>query len=154
MYAPGILPVYPARSLSRSQFLHLWAAGSPIVITGAQKNFQGHWDPTYFIGHHGKLWVTPIDCETNQERPRMAASNFFALLLGKSGPQPVLKLKVGPSVMLAQSLMTCFDVGLAAKDRLPDDLRETQPRVLLKCTSRVRRFSLQEWDIQSRCPLS
>ena len=82
IYAPHTLPVYSARSLSRNQFLHLWTAGIPMVITEAQKNFQGHWDPRSFIDHYGKLWVTPIDCGTDQERPRMAISEFFARLLG------------------------------------------------------------------------
>ncbi|KAI1786191.1 hypothetical protein LXA43DRAFT_898466 [Ganoderma leucocontextum] len=96
MYAPETLPVYPAKDLSRSQFLRLWAAGIPVVLTETQKNFQGHWDPDYFIEHHGKLWVTPIDCETDRERPRMSASDFFALLLEGPDQQAVLKLKDWP----------------------------------------------------------
>ena len=105
VYTPELLPVYPARNLTRNQFLRLWSAGIPVVITEAQKNFRGHWDPDYFIEHHGKLWVTPIDCETDQERPRMAARDFFALLLKKSSEQQtVLKLKVGSFVMFCTVL--------------------------------------------------
>ena len=107
MYAPQPLPVYPARSLTRNQFLHLWAAGIPVVITEAQNNFRGHWDPGYFIEHYGKLWVTPIDCETDQERPRMAARDFFALLLKGSNQQAILKLKVG-SVVLPCKVIDCI----------------------------------------------
>ena len=94
-YSPQPLPVYPARCLTRNQFLRLWVAGVPVVITGAQVNFRGHWDPGYFIEHHGKLWVTPINCETDKEEPRMAARDFFALLLKGFDQQAVLKLKVG-----------------------------------------------------------
>ncbi|KAI1783653.1 hypothetical protein LXA43DRAFT_854189, partial [Ganoderma leucocontextum] len=82
--------------LSRNQFLHLWAAGIPVVVTQAQKKFQGHWDPGHFIAHYGKLWVTPIHCETDQEMPRMAVSNYFALLLKRSDQQATLKLKDWP----------------------------------------------------------
>ncbi|KAI1782861.1 hypothetical protein LXA43DRAFT_904724 [Ganoderma leucocontextum] len=94
MYAPGqALPVYRAGDLSRNQFLHLWMTGIPVVLTESQRNFQGHWDPGYFIEHHGKLSVTPIDCEFDQETPCMTASNFFALLLKKSDQRTILKLK-------------------------------------------------------------
>ena len=102
MYAPQPLPVYPARNLTRNQFLGLWADGIPVVITQAQKNFRGHWDPGYFIEHHGKLLVAPINCETDEERPRMLARDFFALLLKKSDQQAVLKLKVASHLEFRQ----------------------------------------------------
>ena len=114
-YAPQTLPVYPAGDLSRNQFLSIWAAGIPVVMTQAQKKFQGHWDPSYFIAHYGKLWVTPIDCETDQEVPRMTASKFFALLLTRSEQQATLKLKVGLRVAFCTANIHVFEAGLAAK---------------------------------------
>ena len=115
VYAPQALPVYSAKSLSRNQFLHLWTAGIPVVIKEAQKNFQGHWDPQSFIDHYGKLWVTPIDCGTDQARSRMAVSEFFALLLERSGQQAAFKLKVSLLVALSptQPLTITWDTGLA-----------------------------------------
>ena len=115
VFAPRPLPVYAARSLSRNQFLHLWSTGIPVVLTEAQNSCQGHGDPRSFIEHHGKLWVTPIDCETDQERPRMAASQFFALLLEGSPQQAILKLKVSSLAAFPTSLMQFSDVGLAAQ---------------------------------------
>ncbi|KAI1784133.1 hypothetical protein LXA43DRAFT_902206 [Ganoderma leucocontextum] len=111
MYAPQTLPVYPARRLSRNQFLHLWAAGIPVVITKAKTDFQGHWDPGYFIKHHGKLSVTPIDCETGQERPRMPASQFFASLLKASDQQAILKLKDWPPKADFKTTFGVLDAG-------------------------------------------
>ncbi|PIL33148.1 hypothetical protein GSI_04598 [Ganoderma sinense ZZ0214-1] len=124
-HAPQTLPVYPVGDLSRNQFLNLWAAGIPVVLTHAQKKFQGHWDPGYFAAHYGKLWVTPIDCDTDEQVPRMAARDFFALLLETSNQQATLKLKVGRSAAICGATDQIFDAGLATEGGLQDDIRKT-----------------------------
>jgi hypothetical protein len=82
-------PRFRHEDLSDTEFVRHWSYGIPVVVSSL--NFQGTWDPAYFIRTFGTKDVTIENCETGETRLSNVAAFFQKFLDPGDG---IWKLKV------------------------------------------------------------
>jgi lysine-specific demethylase 3 len=84
-------PRFRHEDLSDTEFVRHWSYGIPVVVSSL--NFQGTWDPAYFIRTYGKKKATIENCETGETKLSNVAT-FFQQFLDPGQRDGIWKLKV------------------------------------------------------------
>ncbi|KDQ49873.1 hypothetical protein JAAARDRAFT_89483, partial [Jaapia argillacea MUCL 33604] len=75
-------------------FQDLWASGTPLIVTGLDRQFQLPWSPQYFIDHFGSQVCEIVDCGTDETQRSTVKEFFLGFSKDPDSVVDCMKLKV------------------------------------------------------------